>query len=44
MSLNRAIVIRHLGADRELRSLPSGQRAARFSIATYQQRIENGAM
>ncbi len=34
MSLNRAMVIGHLGADPELRSLPSGQKAASFSVAT----------
>lgn len=34
MSLNRAMVIGYLGADPELRSLPSGQHAVSFSVAT----------
>jgi len=34
MSLNRAMVIGNLGADPELRFLPSGQPAVEFSIAT----------
>ena len=33
MSLNRAMVIGHLGAEPELRSLASGQHAVRFSVA-----------
>src|SRR5216683_6435188 len=34
MSLSRAMVIGYLGADPQLRSLPSGQHAVRFSVAT----------
>jgi len=34
MSLNRAMVIGNLGGDPVLRTLPSGQAAVGFSIAT----------
>ena len=34
MSLNRATVIGYLGADPELRSLPSGQPVVNFTVAT----------
>ena len=34
MSLNRAMVIGNLGADPELRHLPSGQAFTGFSVAT----------
>ena len=34
MSLNRATIIGYLGADPELRSLPSGQPVVNFTVAT----------
>jgi len=34
MSLNRATIIGHLGADSELRNLPSGQPVVNFTVTT----------
>jgi single-strand DNA-binding protein len=34
MSINKAIVVGNLGRDPEVRSLPSGQNVANFSVAT----------
>ena len=34
MSINKAIVVGHLGRDPEIRALPSGQSIASFSLAT----------
>jgi single-stranded DNA-binding protein len=34
MSINKAIVVRNIGRDPEIRALPSGQSVASFSIAT----------
>jgi single-strand DNA-binding protein len=34
MAINKAIVIGNLGANPEIRSLPSGQNVANFSLAT----------
>ena len=34
MSLNKILLIGNLGSDPELRSMPSGKKAAQFSLAT----------
>jgi single-strand DNA-binding protein len=34
MSINKAIVVGNLGCDPEVRSMPSGQNVANFSVAT----------
>ena len=34
MSLNKILLIGNLGSDPEMRSLPSGKKAAQFSLAT----------
>jgi single-strand DNA-binding protein len=44
MSVNKVIVIGNLGANPELRALPSGQNVASFSIATTERFTDrNGA-
>ena len=44
MSVNRVIVIGNLGANPEVRALPSGQNVASFSLATTERYMDrNGA-
>ena len=44
MAINKAIVIGNLGANPEVRSLPSGQNVANFSLATTERFTDrNGA-
>jgi len=42
MSVNKVILVGHLGRDPEIRFLPSGQSVANFSIATSEKWTSNG--
>ena len=40
MSVNKVILVGHLGADPEVRTMPNGDKVANFSVATSERWID----